>query len=97
MSRVQGGTKVGLAQALFRATDGLKGKYGDMTTPFLMMMTSKDIFVSPEAERQFFDQASSRDKTIVFFNNAVHHFYIEKPNIRYPAIKKTINWIEKRV
>ena len=95
MHRVQGGTKAGLGQALFRATDNLQGKYNKMTTPFLMMMTSKDRFVSPEGERQFFDQAASLDKTIV--NNGVHHFYIEKPNIRYPAIKKTINWIEKRV
>ena len=97
MHRVQGGTKAGLGQALFRATDNLQGKYNKMTTPFLMMMTSKDRFVSPDGERQFFDQAASWDKTIVFFNNGVHHFYIEKPEIRYPAIKKTINWIEERV
>ena len=35
MHRVQGGTKAGLGQALFRATDKLQGKYNKMTTPIL--------------------------------------------------------------
>ena len=34
------------------------------------MMTSKDKFVSPDGERQFFDQAASWDKTIIFFNSS---------------------------
>ena len=93
----EGGQKALFSRAFFRATDNLRRKYNKMTTPFLMMMTKKDKFVSTEGEKEFFDKASSRDKSILFLNNGLHHFYIERPEIRNIAVKKTIQWIELRV
>ena len=92
-----GGQKARFSQAMFRATDNLRTKYHKMTTPFLMMMTSTDQFVSVKGMKEFYDQASSRDKTIVFLNSGLHHFYIEKPEIRNIAINKAIEWIDRRV
>lgn len=92
-----GGNKALFSHSMFRATDTLRRKYSSMTTPFLMMMTVNDKHVSPKGEREFFDQASSRDKTIVYLNGGLHHFYIERQDIRNTAINKAIKWIELRI
>jgi len=92
-----GGNKALFSHSMFRATDTLRRKYSSMTTPFLMMMTVNDKHVSPKGEREFFDQASSTDKTIVYLNGGLHHFYIERQDIRNTAINKAIKWIELRI
>ena len=75
----------------------LRGRYKEMKTPFLMMISERDRLTDPKASLTFSIWASSEDKEVEYFNEGLHNFFIEKEDIRRKAISQTVEWIINRI
>ena len=93
----KGGDKADFSHAMFKSMDNVRLQYKSFRTPFLLMLSENDSLVDPKGGKQFYKEAPSRDKSILFFNDGIHHFFIEKPSIRNYAISSAIKWIINRI
>ena len=92
-----GGYLAGQSHVINTEVSNLRGRYGEMRTPFLILISMRDRLTNPEASRKFFATASSQDKELHYFNGGLHNFFIEKEDIRRKAISLTIKWIINRI
>ena len=89
--------KFDVTQAIITKTDELRPQYTKFRTPFLMFTSMNDTLVDTEAIIEFYRKSSTEDKRIEFYNDGIHHFYIEKLAIRREVTKNAIQWILNRI
>ena len=58
--------------ALARADDRLKGSFGQITVPVLIMHGTEDKATKPEGSQFFYDHAGSSDKTLKLYQGHFH-------------------------
>lgn len=64
-----------------------------LKTPVLMQVAGDDRLVSPEACRVFFQNVSSEDKTLRFYDGLYHEIYNENEDLRKPVISDLQSWL----
>ena len=91
-----GGYIAGHAQVINTEISKLRRRYKEFNTPFFMMVSNRDRLADPEASKTFFVTAKTEDKDFRYFNEGLHHFFIEKEETRRKSISLTVDWIKNR-
>lgn len=68
-----------------------------ITLPVLMQIAGGDRIVSPELSRTFYENISSQDKTLHFYNELHHEIYNEADSLREQVLEDLKTWINNHV
>ena len=64
-----------------------------ITLPVLMQVAGGDRIVSPEVSRDFYENISSQDKTLHFYDELHHEIYNESDSLREQVMEDLKTWI----
>nr|XP_037272968.1 monoglyceride lipase-like [Rhipicephalus microplus] len=65
--------------------------------PFLLQHGTGDVVCYPEASKQFFEKAASRDKSLKLYNGAYHTLLEEPDGVAQEALKDVLDWLTARL
>ena len=73
-----------------------QARYGDVTTPLLVMHGSGDKITSPVASRKFYEAVSSTDKRYLSLPDCYHELFTEPEPHGSAAQEALISWVLER-
>jgi len=66
-----------------------------MQVPFLLMQAGRDLLVDPQASKEFFERAGSKDKTLMIYEQCYHELFNEPEKEKVFADME--QWIQGRL
>lgn len=93
----QGWVSAGWAVAAITAIEKIQTDVEAVELPFLIQHGSEDKICDPAASQEFFDKASSKDKTITIVSGAYHSLLTEPDGVAEQVLKDIVEWCSARL
>ncbi|XP_075728850.1 monoglyceride lipase [Rhipicephalus microplus] len=83
--------------AMTDAIEKAQARASAVELPFLLQHGTGDVVCYPEASKQFFEKAASRDKSLKLYNGAYHTLLEEPDGVAQEALKDVLDWLTARL
>lgn len=93
----QGSVTAAWGAAALSALEKMQANVEAVELPFLIEHGSADKLCDPADSQQFFEKASSKDKTIKIINGAYHSLLTEPDGVNGEVRKDVVDWISARL
>ncbi|KAJ7278593.1 hypothetical protein O6H91_05G113600 [Diphasiastrum complanatum] len=95
--RYTGKPRVGTMRELRGLTIYLQQNLEKVTIPFLVMHGTDDVVTDPQSSQVLFDKASSKDKSLKFYEGAYHSLIQGEPDETKNAVLRDMReWVDQR-
>ncbi|KAH6922250.1 hypothetical protein HPB50_011078 [Hyalomma asiaticum] len=95
--RYHGAVSAGWASAIFAALENAHAQVNAVQLPLFIQHGSGDKMSDPNASREFFKRAPSKDKSIKIYVNAYHSLLKEPQGVGEQALKDIVDWLSSRL
>jgi len=95
--RWKGGLKAQHSVVLLNRLEQLATEFQKIKVPMIIMHGENDRICTPSGSQQLHDQASSTDKTLTFYKDAMHNLLIEVEETRTKCFNQIWTWVLQRV
>ncbi|XP_037529828.2 monoglyceride lipase [Rhipicephalus sanguineus] len=83
--------------AMVDAIEEAQARSSAVELPFLLQHGTGDVVCDPEASKQFFEKAASRDKSLKLYNGAYHTLLEEPDGVAQEVLKDILDWLTARL